>query len=118
MTKLIEQVEELKAELKDKFLDYYQANQNWLKKMEGMGQRTDNTWFILGVVTALEPKSELKELLQYFLMVSQDSDTIARALGLDFNPEKELERRQIELAAKETKTATNYLDQIREEIKT
>ena len=118
MTKLIEQVEELKAELKNKFLDYYQANQNWLKKMEGMGQRVDNTWFILGVVTALEPKSELKELLQYFLMVSQDFATIARALGLNFEPEKELEKRQTELAVKETKTVTQYLDQIREEIKT
>jgi hypothetical protein len=118
MTELIEQVEELKAELKDKFLDYYQANQNWLKKMEGRGQTINNTWFILGVVTALEPRSELKELLQYFLMVSQDSDTIARDLGLNFDPEKELEKRQTELAAKETKTVTKYLDQIREEIKT
>lgn len=120
MTKLIEQVEEIKAELKDKFLDYYEANRSWLKRMnnEYTSQSIRNSWFILGIITALEPKSELRELLQYFLLITNDCNSIIKALGLDFDPEKELEKRTAELAAKETQTPSEYLDKIREEIKT
>ena len=118
MVNFLENPEQFKAELKDKFLDYYQANQIWLEKMEGRGQTINNSWFILGVITALEPKSELKELLQYFLAVSKHSDSIIQALGLDFNLEKELQKRKTELAAKEKQNTTEYLDKIREEIKT
>lgn len=86
--------------------------------MNGYGQSTSNSWFILGVVTALEPKSELKELLQYFLMVTQNSDSIIKALGLDFDPEIELKKRSQQLEKQKSEADSQYLDQIREEIKT
>ena len=118
MAKLIEQPEQFKAELKDKLLDYYEANSAWLKQMNGYGQSINNSWFILGVITAFEPKSELKELLQYFLMVDKSSDSVIRALDLNFDLEKELEKRKTELTARETQTSSEYLDKIREEIQT
>ncbi len=114
MAKLIEQIEPLKAELRDKFLDYYKANSFWLKQMDGYGQSTKNSWFILGVISALEPKSELKELLQYFLLVTQNSDSIIKALELDFDPEIELKKR----SQQQETASSEYLDKIREEIKT
>ena len=114
MANFLENPEQFKAELQDKWLDYYQANRIWLENMEGKGQTIHNSWFILGVITALETKSELKELLQYFLAVSQDSDSIIRALGLNFDPEIELKKRSQKLET----TPSEYLDKIREEIKT
>jgi Family of unknown function (DUF5331) len=118
MTDILAQPEQFKAELKEKWLDYYQVNRDWLEKIDGHGYRISDPWFILGIITALDPKSELRELLQYFLLVTKDCNSIIRALGLDFDTKKELEKRTAGLAAKQEKTASEYLDQIREEIKT
>jgi hypothetical protein len=118
MAKLIINIEQFKAELKDKWLDYYKANRNWIENLNGNGYRVNDSWFILGIITALEPKLELKELLQYFLLVSKDCDSIIEGLGLDFDLEEELKKRTTELDQKETQINSEYLDQIREEIKT
>lgn len=62
----------------------------------------------------------LKELLQHFLLITEDCDDIIKALGLDFDPKEELKKRQAELTEKPIKTDTENLDRIstREEIKT
>ena len=115
MSDILTQIEPLKAELKEKWLDYYQANHSWLEKLNGHRYSVRDSWFILGIITALEPKSELKELLQYFLLVTQNCDSIIRALGLDFDPELELEKRAQQTINRETEIETDkqYLDHIR-----
>ncbi|MDJ0573295.1 MAG: DUF5331 domain-containing protein [Pleurocapsa sp. MO_192.B19] len=118
MADILERQEQLKAELKDKYLDYYQVNRIWLQQMNGHGYRIRDSWFILGIITALEPKSELRELLQYFLLVTKDCNSIIKALGLDFDPEIELKKRSQQVTHQETETDSQYLDRVREEIKT
>ena len=72
----------------------------------------------MGIITALEPKSELKELLQYFLLVTEDCNSIIKALGLDFDPELELQKRSQQATHQQAQTDSQYLDRVREEIKT
>ena len=130
MAKLIEQPEQFRAELKDKWLDYYEVNRFWLQpfmnqngswavnvKYEGELEnpkytpRRPNTHFILGVVTALEP--QIKGLLVFTADLQTDATSILRALDLDFDPEIELKKRP-----EKEKTAAEHLDIIREEIRT
>ena len=118
MANILEQQEQLRVELKEKWLNYYQVNRVWLEQLNGHGHRINDSWFILGIITALETKSELKELLQYFLLVTKDCDSIIRALGLDFDPELELKKRSQQTANQTTQTDLKYLDRVREEIRT
>jgi hypothetical protein len=118
MTDILAQPEQFKAELREKWLNYYETNRIWLEKINGHGYRISDPWFILGVITALEPKSELKELLQYFLLVTKDCGSIIKALDLNFDPELELQKRSQQTTHQQTSTDSQYLDQIREEIKT
>ena len=87
----------IKATLKDKWLDYYEANQSWLPNVidfnnvsEGCGQRPHSS-LILGVISALEPK--LNEYFYCFSLVTKNEPAIVKALGLDFDPKLELEKR-------------------------
>jgi hypothetical protein len=89
--------ETIKATLKDKWLDYYEANQSWLPILidfhnvsEGYGQRPHYS-LILGVISALEPK--LNEYFYCFSLVTNDEPAIVKALGLEFDPRLELEKR-------------------------
>ena len=130
MAKLIEQLEQSKAELKDKWLNYYEINRNWLQpfmdqngtwvsnvKYEGKLEdlkykpRRPNSYFILGVLTILEP--QLQKLLIFSVDLQTDANRILRALDLDFDPEIELKKRP-----EKEPTASEYLNKIREEIKT
>ena len=99
MSNILERQERLRVELKEKWLNYYRVNKVWVEQLNGYGHRIDDSWFILGIITALETKSELKELLQYFLLVTKDCDSIIKALGLDFNPKLELKKRCYRLAS-------------------
>ena len=91
---LIDNFDELKSGLKDKWLDYYEANQSWIQATEI--HHPSNThpsyYFVLGVITTLEPKAI--ELI-YFLStrISQSVETIAVTLGLYFDPRVELKAR-------------------------
>ena len=133
MAKLIEQPEQFKAELKDKWLDYYEANRNWLQPLIHSSIRSwqdsvnsteykeledsesnyypchPNSYFILGVVSILEP--EIQGLCNF--VSPSNPDELVSHLGLDFDPEMELKKRP----EKEI-TPAEYLDIIREEIKT
>lgn len=134
MAKLIEQPEQFKAELKDKWLDYYEVNRNWLQpfmnknstwvnnvKYEGeledpkYNPRRPNAHFILGVVSALE--SQIQGLLVFTANLQTDASSILKALDLDFDPEIEFKKRSQQQSQQET-TPSEYLDKIREEIKT
>ena len=135
MTKLIEQPKQFKAELKDKWLNYYEANRDWLQsfmnknsswainvKYEGELEdpkytpRRPNAHLILGTITLLEPQTQGWLVLCPHLQT--DPNLIIKALGLDFNPELELRKREQQKSQKQEKTPSEYLDQIREEIKT
>lgn len=137
MAKLIEQPEQFKVELKDKWLDYYKQNCSWLRQLvnkskywiddslnyeeeelkelkidENYNPCRPDSRFILGIISTLEP--QVHTLLYYLVSLNDNPDSIIRSLGLDFDPEIELKKRP----KKETQNTTEYLDQIREEIKT
>ena len=135
MAKLIEQPEQFKAELKDKWLDYYEANRNWLQsfmdkngswvfnvKYEGeledpnYNPRRPNAHFILGVITALE--KQIQGLLVFSADLQTDANSILKALGLDFDPEIEFKKRTRQQTQQQTHIDSQYLDKIREEIQT
>ena len=132
MINITERPEEFKAELKDKWLNYYEANRNWLQaltdrsgswyqnihsyedeELEQLGYsnyspRRPNDCFIFGVLSILEP--QLKGL---FAFAPESPSNYIDRLGLDFDPEIELKKRP-----EKEKTAAEYLDKIREEIRT
>lgn len=90
--------EELKPILKDKWLDYYEANQWIIDKVIEEGYVCGNRHvrelrpqFILGTVTVLEPR--LKEFLSKFFLVCDSWHRIVEVLGLNFNLKLELEKR-------------------------
>ena len=132
MAKLIEQPEQLKAELKDKWLDYYETHKNWLQRSiyensqwsqnvkykekfdDGYSPRRPNSFFLLGIISAIEP--ELKGLLSFAPL--HDPNLIIKNLGLDFDPEIELKKRSQKQISKQETASSEYLDKIREEIKT
>ncbi len=92
--------EELKPNLKDKWLDYYEANQRMVRQLMknghqlayGNGFSRPNSEFILGIISVLEPRVE--EYLFCFFLVSKDLDQIVSILGLNFDPETELKKRR------------------------
>ncbi|MFM7793247.1 MAG: DUF5331 domain-containing protein, partial [Microcystis panniformis] len=122
--------EELKAALKDKWLDYYQINQAWIKVFTTAtnswintpdGGKRPSSHLILGVATALE--TQLFMWMSPFCVLSNDSNKLVDALGLNFDPEIELEKREGERAKiqeaeaipllPETNPHTEYLNQFR-----
>ena len=135
MVDILAHPEQFKAELKDKWLDYYDANRSWLQhlmsetgywstatkceedlKDDDYNPRRPNSYFLIGVISGLEPK--VQGLLSYMGYTTSSEDYIVRALGLDFDPEIELKKRSQQLEQQKSEADSQYLDQIREEIKT
>lgn len=132
MVDILAQPEQFKAGLKEKWLNYYQANRSWLQsymnknngwcdsvkyskeKLKDFGvdenycPRRPECYFILGVVSVLE--TSLKGLFPFMAYSSGNSEEIIKALGLDFDPELELKKRP-----QQEKTPSEYLERIREE---
>jgi hypothetical protein len=120
--------DKLKISIKHKWLDYYELNNDWLTKypkwQDTTGGRRPESSLILGLVAALEPR--LVEFLPALLDLNNNFDEIIRVFGLNFDPRKELEKRVIQIAnSQEIETPlisddlnTEYLNKIREEIKT
>ena len=115
MSDILTKPEQFQAELKNKWLDYYQANRSWLQHCmnedsgwsdsvdyedeeleeleieEDYEPRRPECYFILGVVSILEPS--VQSLLGFAGHLSTDSEQLVKALGLDFDPEIELKIR-------------------------
>jgi hypothetical protein len=121
--------DKLKVTIKQKWLDYYQINCDWLLKFGSWVKTPDtgtrpNSATILGAITALEP--QLAEFMPAFCDLNPEAERLIEALGLNFDPRKELEKRAAEIAAsQETEIIpllanidTEYLNKIREETKT
>ena len=135
MADILEQHEQFKAELKEKWLNYYHTNRSWLndlakkntnwfnpvkseKKPEtsDYSPRRPEARFILGVVSVLEPK--VQGFMPYIVHLNTDPTSIVQALGLDFDPELELQQRSQQATKRQTETDSQYLDRVREEIET
>ena len=92
------------------------------EELENLGFDRDYTprrpecYFILGVMTVLEP--QVKGLLAFTTSLTTDSEAIVTALGLDFDPDIELKKRSQQLEQQKSEADSQYLDRIREEIKT
>ncbi len=83
------------ASIRQKWLDYFQANKGWLLlQMQVKSYKTPDggrrpvSSLILGVVNALEPK--LGNLMVPFFKLNSDEDALVEVLGLNFDPEREL----------------------------
>ena len=140
MTDILAQPKQFKAELKDKWLDYYQANRSWLQDYmnedsgwydsvdydeeelenfeldEDYEPRRPECYFILGVVSVLEPS--VRSLLAVMGSLTTNSEKLVKALGLDFDLELELQKRSQQQTHQQKNIDSTLLDQIRQEIKT
>lgn len=122
--------DDFKASLKEKWLDYYEANRDWLNEVIATNGRWYNdTWggvrpdsrFILGVASVLEP--QLQEFLPTLTQLNSDPTALVRSLGLDFEPDAELairaetrsRIRAIEAIPLLPESDAEYLDKIRQE---
>ncbi|NJO51389.1 MAG: DUF5331 domain-containing protein [Leptolyngbyaceae cyanobacterium RM2_2_4] len=86
-------VEQLRQSVRAKWLGYYRENRSWLIRLgvwvNCEGQRRPSSSFILATLSILEPR--LTQLLPLVVDLSTNPDRIVAALGLNFNPDSELE---------------------------
>lgn len=85
-------IDQLRRSLKDRWLNYYEENRAWISRLSIWvscdGQRRPSSSFILGVLSTEEPR--LTEMLPLIVDLSNHPDRIVLALGLNFDPEQEL----------------------------
>ncbi len=85
-------IQQLRESLKIKWVKYYHQNRSWLAKMRIWGTydgyRRPSSGFILATLSVLEPK--LDEIFPFILELNNNPDEIIAALGLNFNPDKQL----------------------------
>jgi hypothetical protein len=81
--------------LKQKWLDFFQANREWISlhmQVESVytpdGGKRPPSYLILGVANALEPK--LAQLMLPFSKLNPDADTLVAVLDLNFDPDMAL----------------------------
>ncbi|MCA2686337.1 MAG: hypothetical protein IM504_16700 [Microcystis sp. M038S2] len=95
--------EELKATLPRQWLDYYQNNQAWIKCLMDSrnwwrktpdGGKRPSADIIIAAVAALEPK--LSVWMYPFCQLNSDGDKLVEVLGLNFDPEIKLKKREEE----------------------
>jgi hypothetical protein len=101
-TSCLMNIEHLRRALKSEWLNYYRQNRHWIMRLgvwvNCQGQRRPSASFILGTLSTLEP--QLIQLLPLVVDLNSNPDRIVIALGLNFNPEEELESpAKAELAA-------------------
>lgn len=86
-------IQQLRQSLKMKWLSYYEQNRPWLVKMRIWatydGLRRPSSGFMLATLSVLEP--EFDQILGFIMELNNNPDEIIRALGLNFNPDKELD---------------------------
>lgn len=86
-------IQQLRQSLKVLWLNYYREHRDWLTRIGVWvtceGKRRPSSSFILATLSVLEPK--LTQLLPLIVDLSSNPDRIVIALGLNFNPDEELE---------------------------
>lgn len=97
-------IQQLRQSLRVQWLNYYREHRDWLIRIGVWvtceGKRRPSSSFILATLSVLEPK--LTQLLPLVVDLSSNPDRIVIALGLNFNPDEELEAFE-----QEKQTATN-----------
>lgn len=85
--------EQLRQSVKAKWLDYYQKNRHWLNRLQvwvtSEGQRRPTSSFIVATLSTLDP--QFTEMLPLMVDLNADPDRIVATLGLNFDPDLELE---------------------------
>jgi len=86
--------EQIRQSVREKWLTYYAENRQWLSRLGVWvncdGQRRPSSGFILATLSVLEPR--LAQLLPLVVDLSSNPDRIVMALGLNFNPEDQLDK--------------------------
>ncbi|OUL24499.1 hypothetical protein BV378_19150 [Nostoc sp. RF31YmG] len=86
-------IQQLRQSLKMKWLSYYEQNRPWLVKMRIWGTydglRRPSSGFILATLSVLEPQFD--QILSFLSELNNNPDHIVTALGLNFNPDEELD---------------------------
>jgi hypothetical protein len=86
-------IEHLRQTLKSEWLNYYRQNRDWIVRLSIWvnyeDQRRPSASFMLGALATMEP--QLSQLLPLVVDLNSNPDRIIKALGLNFNPETELE---------------------------
>lgn len=97
--------EKLRKSLKAKWLAYYRENRHWLDNLQVWvtceGQRRPTASFIVATLSTLDP--QFTKMLPLLVDLNKDPDRIVASLGLNFDPEKELEALQVEKNGAELK---------------
>ncbi|WP_017292738.1 DUF5331 domain-containing protein [Geminocystis herdmanii] len=119
---------EVKKDLKEKWLDYWEINRKWIilfcnyssnrwKKTPDEGKRPD---IILGIICGLEPDFA-KDFMETLVSLNKDSDALIQSLGLNFDPDIELKKRREEREKTQQEAhllpPVSPLDELRQKIK-
>jgi hypothetical protein len=92
--------EELKSIIKERWLDYYEINQDWIVKFTNgnkgwvdcsSGGSRPNAFLILGAITSSDPR--ISDWMSIFCQLQSDSNELIRVLGLDFDPDEAIKIR-------------------------
>jgi hypothetical protein len=87
-------IQQFRHSVRDKWLSYYAENREWIIRLQVWvncdGQQRPASSFILATLSVLEP--QLNQLLPLIVDLSNNPDRIVAALGLNFNPDQDLER--------------------------
>jgi Family of unknown function (DUF5331) len=106
-------IQQLRQSLKMKWLSYYAQNRSWLVKMRIWGtydgMRRPSSGFMLATLSVLE--TQFEEILSFLTELSNNPDKIVAALGLNFNPDEELDFIQDDTIA-----ADKFFDEFLEDI--
>ncbi|WP_017319399.1 DUF5331 domain-containing protein [Mastigocladopsis repens] len=107
-------IQQLRQSLKLKWVSYYYNNHSWLEKMRVWGtydgQRRPSSSFILATLSVLEP--QLEQIFPFILELNNDPDQIVAALGLNFNPEEELDLLESSNSVAENEVKSESPDQM------
>jgi Family of unknown function (DUF5331) len=112
-------IQQLRQSLKMKWLSYYAQNRSWLVKMRIWGTydglRRPSSGFMLATLSVLEPQFE--EILSFLTELSNNPDKIVAALGLNFNPDEELDLITQEDASADNEFFNESLEDIQDKYK-
>ena len=113
-------IQHLRHSLKVKWLLYYQQNRPWLIQLQIWGtfdgQRRPSSSFILATVSNLEP--QLTQMFPLIVALNNNPDQIVAALGLNFNPDQELQSLTEAPTVAKTNDNSNGLTAVPPEVET
>jgi len=111
-------IQQLRESLKMKWLSYYQQNRLWLVKMRIWGTYDDlrrpSSGFMLATLSVLEPQFD--QILAFILELNNNPDQIITALGLNFNPDEELDSIIGEDSIAADQFTSDFLEEIHDQV--